>query len=298
MGCWNKTCGLTNLHIFSDTPVYVFLLEQNLHHDRCYSTAFWKPALLPFEAVYNEVGGGDDCDSYILRYILPELKQKIIEMEVGENPHHDIAVTRADFNIEQFFETVGKGRLKVKRMDGKESEIDFVMMRKEEVDNVLAQRKFKQFLGINEQTREGIYDHYTYADVLEDIPEYVARLKTLDKPLYLSQLPNPEDKDWSLYRLASILRFDSYRFSSAISVNSIILEQLKKGNWTCVEGLLNVYVKGLMIDSFLDSIRKLWSPGCHEGSQAQDHDGYEVLLNVMQQALAKEIEEQDEDWED
>lgn len=43
MGCWNKTCGLSKLHVYAGDPVYVFVLEQNLNHDRCYATAFWSP---------------------------------------------------------------------------------------------------------------------------------------------------------------------------------------------------------------------------------------------------------------
>ena len=34
MGCWNKTCGISNLFIEAGEKVYVFALEQNLHHDR------------------------------------------------------------------------------------------------------------------------------------------------------------------------------------------------------------------------------------------------------------------------
>ena len=29
MGSWNKTCGISNLHIYAGTPVYVFVLQEN-----------------------------------------------------------------------------------------------------------------------------------------------------------------------------------------------------------------------------------------------------------------------------
>lgn len=61
MGCWNKTCGLSNLHITSGQKVTVFLLEKNLvATDRTYTTSFYHPALTPFYSEYNDYGGGEN----------------------------------------------------------------------------------------------------------------------------------------------------------------------------------------------------------------------------------------------
>ena len=53
MGCWNKTCGLTNLHIKAGERAYVFVLEKDEDDSHCYTTHMYKPLLLPFETTYN-----------------------------------------------------------------------------------------------------------------------------------------------------------------------------------------------------------------------------------------------------
>ena len=59
MGCWNKTCGLSNLYIKAGQEAYVFpLVKRSQDGERCYSHAFWKPMLLPFVTEYNDYGGG------------------------------------------------------------------------------------------------------------------------------------------------------------------------------------------------------------------------------------------------
>ena len=101
MGCWNKTCGLSKLHIYAGDPVYVFVIEQNLDHDRCYSTAFWSPILAPFESVYNDYGGGENSGGVWFQHIMDGVRAKLIEQEVGENEYHDIAVKREGFGEAQ-----------------------------------------------------------------------------------------------------------------------------------------------------------------------------------------------------
>ena len=41
----------------------------------------------------------------------------------------------------------------------------------------------------------------------------------------------------------------------------------------------------------MDSVRKVWMPGGHEGSQEQEHRGYRTLVNVITKMLDKEEKE-------
>jgi len=76
MGCWNKTCTLSNLPILADEPVYVVMLNPSDERSRCYTTAFYRPALLPFLSYYDDYGGGYDSkgpvfDTVLERYARP-----------------------------------------------------------------------------------------------------------------------------------------------------------------------------------------------------------------------------------
>jgi hypothetical protein len=77
MGCWNKTCGLSNLPILHGERTYVFVMEQvNSVGDHCYSTHLYRPVLLPFESTYNDYGGGED-EHFRADEILCEVLEKL-----------------------------------------------------------------------------------------------------------------------------------------------------------------------------------------------------------------------------
>jgi hypothetical protein len=54
MGCWNGTCGLSGLPIFHGTEMYVFPIVESYRDSFCYSTALYRPSVLPFRAEYND----------------------------------------------------------------------------------------------------------------------------------------------------------------------------------------------------------------------------------------------------
>jgi len=68
----------------SGTPVYVFVLAKNeLANDRCYSTAFYKPLLLPFYSNYDDYGGGEDSHGVGFQPIIEAILSKLVELELG-----------------------------------------------------------------------------------------------------------------------------------------------------------------------------------------------------------------------
>lgn len=58
MGCWNKTCGLTNLPIFCDDKVVWFLLVQNPYAKArtCYASSMWELVPIPVYGTYDDYG--------------------------------------------------------------------------------------------------------------------------------------------------------------------------------------------------------------------------------------------------
>jgi hypothetical protein len=61
---------------------------------------------------------------------------------------------------------------------------------------------------------------------------------------------------------------------------------------------LTEYLKALWIDGFMLDTRKFWSPQAGAGSQQDEHEGYELLIDAMTAALASEKREYEEDCED
>ena len=183
MGCWNATCGISNLHIKANDEVYVFVLEQVKNVDSlCYSTAFYKPLLLPFYAKYNDYGDGEECSGPALPIIMDSIKQQLIEMEVGENQYHDIEVKRDEFNEELFFEAIHENRLSIKGYRG-ETRLDMIMMRKDIIDHVFENWVQRDYVGGGKGTcgYDNAYIQYKFQDILNDIPAFIERILDIAK---------------------------------------------------------------------------------------------------------------------
>lgn len=311
MGCWNKTCGLSNLHITAGDDVYVFVLEENTDKtDRCYSTAFWKPVLLPFMSKYNDYGGGEESSGPGFQIIMDGVAKKLVEMELGENEYHDIPVKKEGFGEEQFFEAVHEGRLfKTGRhynsLETFNVVIDFVMMRKDIVDHILENRVIEQYVGDGKGTGGwgNNYIYYKFENILEDIPEFMDKLALVANPAAM------DSKDPELVEALMELRFmrglgifdyshpnkvskwlssDGYRYSSIVSAQDAVVSLLKDGKRAEADLMVADLLKGAFIDSFMESTRKNWAPGGHEGSQNQEANGYRLLITAMTAALDAE----------
>ena len=310
MGCWNKTCGLSNLHITAGTDVYVFVLEENTNKsDRCYSTAFWKPVLLPFMSKYNDYGGGEESSGSGFQIIMDRVADELVEMGVGKNQYHDIAVKKEGFGEEQFFEAVHEHRLFKEGRHYNSTEkfnvvIDFVMMRKDVVDYILDNRVIEKYVGGGKGTGgwDNNYIFYKFEDILKDIPEF------LDEFSKLVNLPAGADEDVLLRmairmmgrgfdgvfdynhpnKVAEWVRGDNYLFSSIVNIQDEVIKLIRADKRPEAEALLTDYLKGQYINAFMESTRKNWAPGGHEGSQSQEVDEYRLLIKATAAALDAE----------
>lgn len=313
MGCWNKTCGLSNLHITVGTEVYVFAIERNPHlDDRCYSTAFYRPLLLPFYSHYNDYGGGENSSGVGLEPILEGIRRNLVEVEVGENECHDIAVKRDDFDEELFFDAVHEHRLQVKTFNGP-TELDFVMFRKDIVDDILNNWTRQKYVGDGSGTTGwgNNYVEYKFADILADLPEFMDKLDSmLNQPDAEESALNALKPNWRLKMFGGLdmvfpwghankvrwyIEREGYRYSSIVNIHEMIIEAMEAGNRELADDLMTDHLKAVYLDSFMHEVRKVWIPGAHEGSQAQDHAGYQALIGAMSRVLDAERKEWEED---
>lgn len=87
MGCWNETCGLTQMPIEGGDPVRLFLLVQDSHprsKEDCvmhYSTDMWRPFGLPLKGTYDEYGRIENIEEDAMSdFLLESLKEIIVEV--------------------------------------------------------------------------------------------------------------------------------------------------------------------------------------------------------------------------
>jgi hypothetical protein len=283
MGSWNKTCGVSGLPIFDGDPVLVVALEQNVLHDRCYASAFWKPVLVPFYAEYNDYGSGEDNTGAGVDLLLNGLRSQLVEQDEGENKYHENAVYRADFELAHFYKATKQGRLKVKDFMGFEAAIDFTMIRADVADHILNNYYFETY-------QDKGCKKITYADCISAVGQAIEVLSSED------------DDALRPFRQSAILSKCSVPLQ--VALNSISSTQCSglihaldavRQSSTVEEAtdIVSSWVKLSFIDSFLDSIRKHWSPQAFEGSQEGITVGYEVLTGAIDSICKKINDEND-----
>lgn len=318
MGCWNKTCGLTNIHIKGGADVYVFILEQlsDAHlHNKCYTTSFYKPLLLPFISKYDEYGGGSSSTGISFQLIMDALKDNLQEIPLGDNKFHDIEVSKEKWSEDLFFEAVHENILQL--TSG--TNIDFVMFRKDAVDRILDEWHIDEYVGDGNGTTgwDNAYIRYTFKDIIDGIPAVISSIsKNLKTATALDKLisEHPElssisrsiiyDNDSVLFSedtktyTADFLRgywSGQYRYSRIVNIPTQLCDFIINNQLSEATELLTSYLTGITLDMFMHDVRKVWIPGAHEGSQSDDQTGYRLLIEAMNYVLDNEVDEDDEE---
>lgn len=309
MGCWNKTCGLSHLHICAGEDTMVVVLQRNTSpNDRCYSTAFWEPVMLPFYAVYDDYGGGEECTGFV-DYIMESIANRMTEVEQGDNEYRDIPVKKEGFNVAKFFEAVHEGRLYQRATYAPEGEsynqmIDFVMLRMDIVNQILDTYEIEKYVGDGKGTCgwDNNYIKYKFADVLADVPAFLDALQAkLDEAkkednkfgiLMLAHQGLGDVFEWNgPNKAAWWIRGESSQYSLIIRPSAAITELMSEGEREQAERMFTDYLRFMFIDGFMHDTRINWAPGGHEGSQSQEHSGYRTLIKAISNVLDKEQKE-------
>lgn len=129
MGSFNSTCCISNLPISVCDPVRFLFLTQTRRHKSVrpvYSTDLWVPRTWPLKAFYNDYGSIENWETGpMLDVILEGFQKDLIEMEVGKNEFHDVAIHKTS-TFEQILEASWEGRLTVspKWGDNTDSRLD------------------------------------------------------------------------------------------------------------------------------------------------------------------------------
>jgi len=306
MGCWNKTCGVSNLHIYGGDPVYVFILQGNtVGKDHCYSNHFYDVVMVPFHSFYDSYGSGENSSGIGLEVIIKNLKEKLIEKEVGENQYHDIAVKREEFDVDMLFESMREGRLEIpNRYAGyvgnpKSIPVDFVMMRKDVVDKIIEEYDLEEY-------NNGEYVHYKFTTVLDGVDDLVQAIQDkLNEPHF-----SPYYFDGHTFSIVGLnyenrvkhwIKFWSgFEFKSFVDPFTELVSLVKENRIEDAKQFAIDALKGAFMIKFMEMTRRSWIPQCGEGSQNIELAGHKLLAQTILDIAAKEekeAEELEDSWE-
>lgn len=308
MGSWYKTCGLSNLPILDGEQVYVFPIVQNLDiTERCYSTAFWSPVMIPFLSEYNDYGVGTNSHQNI-EYTLKGIREYMIEMEQGENKYHDIEVKKDKLDEELFFESVREGRLFVD-YSGKQM-VDFVMIKTSIVDHICKNLVLDKYVGGGKGNHgdNNNYLRYNWDDVVVDSTEVLTILISLlgenseySELMILDGVPKTIMLQYALRHIGRIFdyahpnkaaaylrRIDDYRMSRLVRPIDEVALLIFDGKLDEAHALLVDILRGMFIDSFMERTRRNWMPMGHDGDQSRSYDDYLMLCSAISAIIDKD----------
>jgi hypothetical protein len=346
MGCWNGTCGLSGLPITHGDEMYVFPIVGGHGDSFCYASALYRPVVLPFLAEYNDYGGGEKCSGVGLEINMLDIKNKLVEMEVGDNKYHDIAVKREGFDADSFFDACHRRRLKfVNPMKhypdrAQENNVFFTMVRKDVVDRLWNDWTFDQWKGTGGEVPEGFEsDQYyvknvTYKKLATLIPDFLDHCANSNDPLKdkLEESFNEfatviDDDDAAKAQLAKdkmddfLIKHNFFEgdrdhllsggfghafgsgyagggFSSITGLNDTIIDAYLSGEKEVAHALMNESLIGIMVNSFMESTRKVWLPSMHQGSQSQEYDDYLLMNTITNDIIAADRIHYEDDYDD
>lgn len=325
MGCWYKTCGLTRLPILPGREVYTVVLERNTDTtDRCYSTAFWRPVMLPFVSEYNDYGGGEKSEMDILNMILVHLDHQVVPLGQGDNQYHDHPVKREAgfFNEDNFFDLVHEGRLFIGNhppiesagYQNKEFEalrktgkmIDFVMLNKEIVDQYLQEKEYEEYVGDGKGTCGwgNNYVKYKFKDVIDAVPSVIAILKKTREETkfffadYLFQIAKADSVSIGERKALKAIQWAcDHKYSNLVSISELIDFAIQSQNDALFIKMIERVLLAYYIDVLFENVRINWAPGGHEGSQTQDWEEHRKLAQLVAKHCTDNLYEDEEDDE-
>lgn len=289
MGCWFKTCALSNLPIRSNEKVYVVPLEKRLYSSNlCETTSMFRPFPTSILCEYDDYGGGKKCATLSTGPFLKWLQENLVEpKEDSDSKNCQFPVN--GFSSSDFFKLAMGGCLFAP------NPITFAMFRKDVVDSVLD--KFSVETSVWKDSKLG-YESYTLNEVLSDVFAYVELLqaeieklgcdKFTRKSAFMKKLSYLTDAA-ETNKVDYFLSFDSgSKFCGEYRIIETLIDMLAKSRQFHARRVVCQYLRAVFLDSFLESVRRVWMPCVHEGSQNYNRESFRLLNSTVLQMLDRD----------
>jgi len=302
MGCWNGTCAISQLAIKDRDQVKVVFIQNQVRPAEAsgysYNKGCAEPISFTFDAVYNDYGAFENITNDLgftlfKKYIKLQIKQKNIKIL---KDYSEDEIDYENFEEQHLIEAIERDRVLTKKINFRNDQIEWTLIG----FNLIRKDVFDE---CSKAIPESLEEDCTFALDLFFNPNE-SRFQELKEKLKENK-DIPED---DLNELLNDLEEINASWKSDIKKsgnwsNSVsILEDYNSVNVQAFKGYFellrfapnNSYSKGEIIKLLkefisilymMSSLRKSWMGQAGKGSQEDNNETYQHLINAMQQVL-------------
>lgn len=328
MGCWNGTCAISTLPILYAERIRIVFLQTRPRAQAdsgagfCYSTGIWMPVSMAIPGHYDDYGAieKEDPTDWRVTMFLEWLKERLVEQEQGPNPVHDKPIRRDKIETindicrhihaqgDRVFVNDPVERsmwASVKHASEKDDRIpdpgEYVPPRlgycliREDIYQGIVETPYQDWRGNNLR----VEDHY--AEMRKWMEETLQILVKEDDPNFAILRLMIGDSIWSQGE-AGIFPLRDFRDRFLFELQALKKEgkDLEAFAEEVLWPRLQAIVRLRWVNWMMDNARLHWSPQTGAGSQSEDYQIQQDLLDIKQKALTglRERREQDEEDEE
>ncbi len=299
MGCWNATCGISQLPIRSGARVKVFLILQSEYangicgSDSCYNSAYFRPWFLPVLAEYNDYGSIENIvPDWNSKFMLEQFQQWHSDKEVkilGDDAEINSPGIRKFKTLDNVFDCVERGALQYKN-HGQHFD-----KKKQAWVNKGGYLKVGMFMVLetvfNELTTEAKRSLDEGSDYYKEIhaEDKAKAIKAIADMREAASLPTTPKLEALREMRETIHSMYIDKFLGGLCEEHISLKHYKKvlmpPNVLSIDDFFAKVEEMSYINIAMTYLRKLWIPQCGKGSQSESLSFNKALIVGMQKHI-------------
>lgn len=253
MGCWNATCGLSQLPINYDDEVKMVLLVTGNNYNEfstgsgfCYPDDMFKPLFFPINGTYNDYGGID----------VTENKQELIDAICKRlSPNKQVT------NFNRLLEKVWHDKL---------PGISFTLIHKEVYDKFIYLTAAEKFRG----TQGSLREHFE--EVMKITVEHAEYFNDYMQKLVAGEASHMDTS--FIHRKNNIEHY----------TRCLPMIYKSSADYKFIASLQDEAVEFMVMDKAMNNARKFWSPQSGAGGQGVDYKYAIAIGNIAKNIIKRE----------
>ena len=292
MGCWNGTCGITQMPIRAGERVALIFLLENKYADHggsgfCYSNNQYSPITMPIFGEYNDYGAIEEISRRNKKVVFDHLmelidnKQLIIKDD-GDGDGDDNKEKPKDY--EELFDIIHDNGLQSEDGDT----VGFMLIHEDVykalVEDMRDRAVYGQYWNYGKKLKVAAEEYLKKADEInkqtKELKNKFLKLKEQDITLF---------KDISMFDIFNIQDDYDNPFIAQFSGgrNSIIKYYIRILRETKSKALMETLIDFSLFCNAMEFGRKMWTPQCGAGSQCQDYGIHQTIAKCINNQIEK-----------